>query len=126
MQQNEQAFKERRVAIAVVTFETDVFAHRYVEETGIAWPLLVDNTKEIYRAYGMWYASVWNIWGFSTWWVYMKLLARGQRLAKSQGDYYQRGGNVLIDPDGVVRFHHIGKGPADRPAVKTLLRMIDC
>jgi len=28
---------------------------------------------------------------------------------------------VLIDPDGIVRLHHVGEGPADRPAVSDLL-----
>ena len=33
----------------------------------------------------------------------------------------QQGGNVLIDPGGIVRCHHIGRGPADRPSVRVIL-----
>ncbi|HSH13152.1 MAG TPA: SelL-related redox protein, partial [Desulfurivibrionaceae bacterium] len=37
---------------------------------------------------------------------------------------HQRGGDVLIDPNGMVRLHHIGKGPADRPRVEDILRLV--
>jgi hypothetical protein len=28
---------------------------------------------------------------------------------------------VLVDPAGIVRFHHVGLGPADRPQVGAIL-----
>ena len=36
----------------------------------------------------------------------------------------QRGGDVLIDPDGIVRMHRVGKGPADRPGVERFLQIV--
>jgi len=45
-------------------------------------------------------------------------------LRKSEGDISQRGGDVLIDPDGIVSLHHIGVGPSDRPAVESILKRI--
>ena len=111
--------------IVVVTFENDFLARGYVEDTSLTWPLLVDNTRETYRAYGMLSASFRDIWGPKTWWVYMKEIMRGARLKKSEGDISQRGGDVLIDPNGIVSLHHIGRGPADRPGVETLLRKMN-
>lgn len=70
-------------------------------------------------------ASFWDVWGPKTWWAYLKEIAKGKRLKKSEGDIFQRGGDVLIDPGGTVRLHHIGVGPADRPTVKALLKTID-
>ncbi len=60
----------------------------------------------------------------STWIAYLKLLARGQKLSRSAGDVEQRGGDVLIDPDGIIHLHHIGSGPGDRPEVGRVLAMI--
>ncbi len=111
--------------IAVVTFENDFFARSYAEETSLAWPLLVDDTREAYRNYGMLSASFWDIWGPKTWWAYLKEIVKGEKLRKSEGDIFQRGGDVLIDPDGIVVLHHIGVGPADRPAVETILEKVD-
>ena len=110
--------------MVVVTFENDFLARCYVEDTALMWPILIDTTRELYKAYGMLSASFWDIWGFNTWRVYFKELLKGNKPKKSEGDIYQRGGDVLIDPDGIVRLHHIGVGPADRPSVEQLLQMV--
>lgn len=107
-----------------MTFENNVLARNYVADTALAWPLLVDATREVYRGYGMLKASFWDIWGPKTWWVYLRELAKGAALKSSEGDISQRGGDVLIDPAGTVRVHHIGAGPADRPSVEELLELV--
>lgn len=121
MREKEKILKESNIQVAVVTFEAGYFAKQYVKETGIDWPLLIDEKRELYKAYGMLEASFWDIWGPATWWVYFKELLAGHKLHKSSGDISQRGGDVLIAPDGIVRFHHIGSGPADRPSVESVL-----
>ena len=99
-------------------------AEAYVRETELTWPLLVDNALSLYTAYGMERGGWWDIWGPASWGAYAKLLARGQKLKAPAGDVHQLGGDVLIDPQGIVRLHHIGNGPADRPAVERLLEVV--
>ncbi len=99
-------------------------ARAYVEETELQWPLLVDPERKLYQAYGMLQASFWDIWGPSTWLAYARELLRGQKLHESDEDVNQRGGDVLIDPQGNVRLHHIGRGPADRPSVESIIALI--
>ena len=108
--------------MVVVTFEAGFLARRYMEENSLEWPLLVDVNRDIYRAYGMLDAGFWDIWGPSTWWAYIKEILRGHLPKKSSGDIRQRGGDVLIDPEGIVRLHHVGSGPADRFKVDTILQ----
>lgn len=115
---------ERGVKIVVVTFEANYLARSYAEETHLAWPLLVDETRETYRAYGMLTASMLDIFGPRTLWHYMRAILKGERLHKSEGDIYQRGGDILVDPSGTVRLHHVGMNPADRPSVETILQLI--
>jgi hypothetical protein len=124
LREAEDQFSRRGVRIAVVTFENDFFARQYVEETGLAWPLLIDAGRELYRGYGMLAASFWDIWGPAAWRAYFRELRHGQTLKKSAGDIFQRGGDVLIDPAGIVRLHHVGHGPADRPPVMAILERI--
>ena len=124
MREQEDKFNSANVSIAVVTFENDFFARQYVEETRLTWPLLIDASREVYRGYGMLAASFWDVWGPKSWWVYLRALIKGETLHKTEGDIYQRGGDVLIDPAGIVRLHHVGSGPADRPAVESILRTI--
>lgn len=116
--------KRLNVKVVVITFELDSAAHSYIEETNLAWPLLVDTDRKLYKTYGMLSAKFWDIWGPKTWWAYLKEICRGRFPRKSSGDLYQRGGDVLIDPTGIVRFHHVGEGPADRPAIAEILSMI--
>ena len=125
MREQEEKFNSHKVKIAVVTFENDFFARQYVAETGLSWPLLIDADRNVYRGYGMLAAAFWDVWGPATWRAYLQALLKGQALKKSTGDIFQRGGDVLIDPAGIVRLHHVGSGPADRPAIVTILRTID-
>ena len=125
MRDNEDELDRLNIRVVVVTFENDFLARSYVEDTALTWPILIDGTREVYKGYGMLSASFWDIWGIKTWQVYFKELLKGNKPKKSAGDIYQRGGDVLIDPNGVVRLHHIGEGPADRPSVEQILKVIN-
>lgn len=110
--------------VVVVTFEAGPLALGYAKETSLQWPLLVDADRATYREYGMLSASFGDVWGPRTWWAYLKAILHGDRPGKSGGDIYQRGGDVLVDPEGIVRFHHVGKGPSDRPSVDEILARV--
>jgi peroxiredoxin len=124
LRQYEKELVKFRVKVAVVTFEAGFLARSYVQDMGLKWPLLIDEKREVYKAYNMFTASFWDIWGPRTWWAYLKEFSKGRLPKKSAGDISQRGGDVLIDPNGVVRLHHIGQGPADRPSVEAILKTI--
>ena len=111
--------------MAVVTFEAGAVARAYAAETALTWPLLVDESRALYHAYDMLQAGFWDVWGPRTLWAYAKALLRGERLHAAGGDTSQRGGDVVVDPDGVVRMHHVGGGPADRPPVADILRIVE-
>jgi len=110
--------------IAVVTFDDGPRARAYRAQSGLPWPLLLDERRELYRAYGMERASFLQVWGPRTWIAYGRGLLRGVRPGRPGRDTYQRGGDVLIDPRGVVRLHHVGRDPADRPAIEALLEIV--
>ena len=125
MRDHEEELRKQNVKIVVVTFETKLLSRIYIEETSLAWPLIIDETRELYRSYGMLSASFWDIWGPKTWLAYLKEIIKGHKIRKSEGDVMQRGGDVLIDPNGIVQMHHVGKGPADRPSVEMILQVIN-
>lgn len=99
-------------------------AQAYARETELNWPLLIDAERTLYQAYGMERGSFWQIFGLSAIWSYVKLFARGRRLRPSGSDVHQLGGDVLIDPNGIVRLHYVGAGPYDRPSLFELLKAI--
>jgi hypothetical protein len=124
LRDREEELRKRNVEVVVVTFEAGLLALGYAEETSLQWPLLVDADRVIYREYGMLSASFGDVWGPRTWWAYLKAILHGDRPRKSEGDIYQRGGDMLVDPEGIVRFHHVGKGPSDRPSVDEILARV--
>ena len=121
MQQHEGAFEDAGARIAVVTFETSPRAQAYAAEMSLAWPILLDRDRTLYHAYGMSRGRLADIWGPATWWAYANEMARGRTPRWSGADTRQLGGDVLIDPEGIVRLHHVGSGPADRPPVAAIL-----
>jgi alkyl hydroperoxide reductase subunit AhpC len=124
LRDKEDELDRLNVKVVVVTFENDFLARCYVEDTALKWPILIDTTRGLYKSYGMLTASYWDVWGVKTWLVYSKELLKGNKPMKSEGDIYQRGGDVIIDPEGIVRLHHIGQGPADRPSVEQILSVV--
>ena len=94
----------------VVTFEPREAAREYVAETGLGWPLLVDTERDLYGAYGMGQARWRHLWGFATMRAYWREARQGRFPRVPRADTGQQGGNVLIDPAGIVRLHHVGLG----------------
>lgn len=121
MRRHEDEIEALRLRVVVVSFETRGVAEAYVRETGLRWPLLIDPSRRLYQAYGMETGRWWALWGPATWWAYARLIARGHRPRPASADVRQLGGDVLIDPGGTVILHHVGDGPADRPAIARLL-----
>ena len=121
LHQRKHELVDRSVAIVIVTFEPPERAISYRQQMKLEWPVLCDEKRSLYAAYGMERGHWWNLYGPASWWVYMKLFAKGRRLVKTHGEFDQLGGDVLIDPSGTVRMHYVGSGPADRPAVDSII-----
>lgn len=84
-----------------------------------------DSERKLYRYFGMLEARFWDLWGPRSLFAYLQLLLKGRKLEPSTADIHQRGGDVLIDPQGLVRFHHIGRGPADRPDIEKIFQVVE-
>ncbi len=82
---------------------------------------LSDPERQLYAAYRMGRARWRHLWGLATMGAYAREAWHGRFPRIPRADTVQQGGNVLIDPAGIVRFHHVGRGPADRPSIDTLL-----
>ena len=121
LQQAREELDRLEVRTLVVTFEGREEAREYLDETGLIWPLLVDTERRLYRAYDMHAVRLRHLWGFATMRVYGREALRGRFPRIPRADTAQQGGNVLIEPAGVVRLHHVGHGPADRPTVASVL-----
>ncbi|MFO0914644.1 MAG: peroxiredoxin-like family protein [Pirellulales bacterium] len=113
------------VSVAVVTFERRDVAARYAQAVGLSWPMLIDADRHLYRAYGMPVAPWKRLLGrWEIWKAYLRLVGRGRRVQLPTDDVHQLGGDIVIDPEGIVRLQHISVDPTDRPATADVLRLI--
>lgn len=124
LRHQEAELERLRVTVAVVTFQAGPLVAAYIRDTSLPWPVLIDSSLALYSAYGMDRGRLWEIWSPASWWVYVRLLLGGRRLQPPSGDVHQLGGDVLIDPQGIIRLHHVGRGPADRPSVASILDVV--
>lgn len=100
-------------------------AKNYVASTGLPWPLLLDHDRELYRGYGLESGSWWQIYNPISILRYIFLILRKRNIGKPGSDYRQLGGDVLVDPDGIVRMHIASETPHDRPSVPDILAVVD-
>jgi hypothetical protein len=124
LQQHKAEIDSLDLRVAAITFESPIYAESYITQTGFPWPLLIDGSRSLYRAYSMERGSLWAVWGPQNWGAYFKLMARGRMPRLPHDDVHQLGGDVLIAPDGKVCLHHVGRGPADRPSIDSLLSVV--
>jgi len=88
-------------------------------------PLLADEERAAYKAYGMHVGSIRDIYGPDTIRKYAELIRKGMKMRlKTDEDTRQLGGDVIVGPDGRVILAHCSKNQADRPSVETLIAAI--
>ena len=121
LQQATELLQRREIAVVVVTFEQAWRAAQYLNETQFPWPLLLDTDRSLYTAYGMDRGSAREVMGLRNWKLFLQLLWRGRRVHRPPDDIYQLGGDVLIDAQGIVRQHHVARGPSRRLSIEQLL-----
>ena len=115
--------RELGVRVCIVTFEGEEAARTYAAETETPWPVLSDSRRGLYEAYGMGQLSWRQLAQPSALALYLGEILKGKLPRRPEADPHQAGGNVLIDPAGVVRLIHAGRGSADRPTVQHLLNV---
>lgn len=113
------------IEVVVVTFEDEEQALNYQKDTGLSWPVVVDISRELYGYFGMNKARFFDLWNMATFRIYAREILKGNWPKRAQGDVQQRGGDVLIDPQGMVRLHHISRGPADRLSADTVPDLVE-
>ena len=52
-------------------------------------------------------------------------MLRGVQPGKPGEDWRQMGGDVLIDPSGIVRLHFVSSDPHDRPSLEEIFATVE-
>jgi alkyl hydroperoxide reductase subunit AhpC len=124
LRQRKEELEQLGVRVKIVTFDNKSLGQWYVSNTGTDWPILLDSNRDLYRGYGLRTGSWWTLSRPSSIWNYVKLIFAGHGSLKKGKDVRQLGGDVLIDPQAIVRMHSVCATPFDRPKADHVLDVV--
>ena len=86
--------------VAVVAQRSDV-VRRYIEDKGLPFNILIDESRDVLRAYGVWHRVGIDAWNIA------------------------RPALFLVDRSGAIRYSYIGQSQEDFPAHEEILRQLE-
>lgn len=107
-----------------VSFEPKDRLFQLSRELRLPFPILSDQERDSYQAYGLKRGSLGQIFSPRTILAYVKVLARGRVYHFHRSDLRQLGGDFIIGSDGEIIYTYCGATPDDRPSVDELIGRI--
>jgi hypothetical protein len=123
-----EAFEnDNRVDIAVAHFdETDrLTEYRAFHGVPDRIRLLADPDRRLYRAFSVGRGRWWRVWGPRTFVAYARLMGRGGRYHRHQGDALQLGGDLVIGREGTLEWAFLPAEPDARPSVAAVVAAVE-
>lgn len=124
MSSREQEFTAKGVRLAAIGMGIPEMAADFRDKQGIDFPLLVDRTKETYRALEMKRGSLWDVVGPQNWLRFAKGMVTGHGVTKPEQDPLQMGGVLVVTESGKVVYEFRASASADNPAVDEVLAAV--
>lgn len=110
--------------VKVVTFDSAEMARAYRIKFGLDWPLLLDTDYKLYRNYTMGKGSWWALGSPQRVVRYLADIFSGSIPGKKGKDIRQLGGDIVIDPEGIIRLFHPSQNPHDRPTANEIIELV--
>jgi hypothetical protein len=116
-----QEFTQAGAKVVTIGMGIPEMAADFRDKQDIPYLLLVDRTKETYRALEMKRGSFMDVAGPQVWLRGAKGLLTGKGAAMPKQDPYQIGGAAVVDKGGEIKFLHRGERSDDTVPVDKLL-----
>jgi AhpC/TSA antioxidant enzyme len=121
---HEQEFRAKGVALAAVSLGDAQYAKVFREETGITFPLLIDEKKKAYGAIELRTANILHLLRRDNATARERARAEGHHQHKLGKNPFQLGGSFVFGPGDVDRFSHFSETFGDNARVEALLAAI--
>lgn len=121
MSSRQDEFTAKGARIAAIGMGLPEMAADFREQHNVAFPLLVDRTKQTYRALEMKKGTLWDVVGPQNWLRFAKDVATGHGAGKPKQDPLQMGGVIVAERGGIVRYTFRASAAADAPPVDEVL-----
>ena len=124
MREHEQEFRKRGVNLAAVGLGDMHYARMFREETGIAFPLLVDAGRLAYRAIELRKTSFFGLFRRENFSARARARAAGHRQHKLGKDPFQLGASLVFGPSNKDLFVHLSEYTGDNAPMENLLKAL--
>ncbi len=121
MSGRQQEFEAKGAGLAAIGMGIPEMAADFRDKQDIQFPLLVDRTRQTYRALEMKKGSLWDVLGPKNWMRFARDLASGHGLDKPKQDPLQMGGVIVAEPGGAIRYSFRASAAVDNPPVDEVL-----
>jgi hypothetical protein len=121
---HEAAFRDAGARLAAVGLGDPPYARAFREETGIAFPLLIDAERQAYRAAGLGKASLWHLLRPDNFRARRRARAAGHAQHRLGRDPFQLGGSFVFAPGDVDLYAHASQTFGDNAPVEALLAAV--
>jgi len=118
---NESAFLKRGAALAAIGLGDRAYARTFREETGITFPLLIDEKRKAYQAMELKSAHLFHILRKDNSEARARAKAAGHSQHKLGKNAFQLGGSFVFGPGDVDRFAHFSETFGDNASIESLL-----
>ncbi len=121
MREHEQSFRDKGAALAAVGLGDRNYARLFREESGITFPLLIDESRQAYRAAELKSANLLHLLRGDNAAARKHARAAGHHQHKLGQNPFQLGGSFVFGPGNVDRFVHISQTFGDNATIAALL-----
>ena len=124
MRDAEQKLRQKGANVAAIGLGGMEYARHFREETGIAFPLLVDEDSKVHKAAGLRKANIFHLLRGDNSKARKQAQAAGHRQHSLGKDPFQLGGSFVFGPGNVDRFAHVSETFGDNAAIEDLLNSV--
>jgi hypothetical protein len=121
LREHQHEFFEKGAGLAAIGLGDMRYARIFREETGIQFPLLVDEQQETYRAAGLLKGSLLHLLRGDNAAARKRAKAAGHRQHRLGRNPFQLGGSFVFGPGNVDRHIHLSKTFGDNAPIPELL-----
>jgi hypothetical protein len=124
LREHQPEFDQRGADLAAVGLGDRNYARIFREDTGITFPLLIDEERRAYRAAGLHRANLLHIFKSENAEARKRAKAGGHRQHKPGANPFQLGGSFVFGPGNVDLYTHVSKTFGDNADPNVLLKAL--
>jgi hypothetical protein len=124
LREHEAEFKQKGANIAAIGLGDVNYARMFREDTGIDFPLLIDEERRAYEVAGLKQANVLHIFRSDNAEARKRAKAGGHKQVKLGKNPFQLGGSFVFAPGNVDLFAHLSRTFGDNASMEDLLAAI--